>query len=39
MIIPDIDDLVLEYDEESGIEELGCAWGAATQVKGCFPCN
>ena len=23
MIIPDIDDLVLEYDEESGIEELG----------------
>jgi hypothetical protein len=23
MIIPDIDDLVLEYDEESGIEEVG----------------
>lgn len=23
MIIPDIDDLVLEFDEESGIEELG----------------
>ena len=23
MIIPDIDDLVLEYDEESGIEEFG----------------
>ena len=23
MIIPDIDDLVLEYDEESGLEELG----------------
>lgn len=23
MIIPDIDDLVLEYDEETGIEELG----------------
>jgi lipopolysaccharide biosynthesis protein len=23
MIIPDLDDLVLEYDEESGIEELG----------------
>lgn len=23
MIIPDIDDLVLEYDEEAGIEELG----------------
>jgi hypothetical protein len=23
MIIPDIDDLILEYDEESGIEELG----------------
>jgi lipopolysaccharide biosynthesis protein len=23
MIIPDIDELVLEYDEDSGIEELG----------------
>jgi len=23
MIIPDIDDLVLEFDEESGLEELG----------------
>ena len=23
MIIPDIDDLVLEYDEETGIEEVG----------------
>jgi hypothetical protein len=23
MIIPDIDDLVLEHDEESGLEELG----------------
>lgn len=23
MIIPDIDDLVLDYDEEGGIEELG----------------
>jgi len=23
MIIPDIDDLVLEYDEEAGVEELG----------------
>jgi hypothetical protein len=23
MIIPDIDDLVLEYDEETGLEELG----------------
>ncbi len=23
MIIPDIDDLVLDYDEESGLEELG----------------
>ena len=23
MIIPDIDELVLEYDEDSGVEELG----------------
>lgn len=23
MIIPDIDDLVLEYDEDAGVEELG----------------
>ena len=23
MIIPDIDDLILEHDEESGLEELG----------------
>lgn len=35
MIIPDISDLVLEHDEEAGLEELGrrvLSWGTWTTV-------